>query len=86
VDIGVARLAPAIAAFRRAAQDFGRAPDALEITLAVMQAPDADMLKRLRDLGIHRATIGVGTGNWDQPHKIMPMIEQFAKIIPALAS
>jgi probable F420-dependent oxidoreductase len=86
VDIGVARLAPAIAAFRRAAQEFGRDPDALEITLAVMQAPDADMLKRLRDLGIHRANIGVGTGNWDQPHKIMPMIEQFAKIIPALAN
>ena len=85
VDIGLAALEQQIAAFRAAAREFGRDPDALEITLAVMRAPDADMLKRFRDLGIHRANIGVGVENWNQPGKVMPMIERFARIIPDLA-
>ena len=85
VDIGLTALARQIAVFRAAAREFGRDPDALEIALVVMRTPAADMLKRFRDLGIHRAIIGVGVENWDRPHQTMPMIERFARVIPELA-
>ena len=41
-------------------------------------------IKRLRDLGVARANIGVGVENWGRPDTIIPMIEQFSKLIPAL--
>ena len=85
VDIGLTAVARQIATFRATAREYGRDPDALPISLVVMQTPDPDMLKRVRDLGIHRAIIGVGVENWDQPHQTMPMIERFARIIPELA-
>lgn len=85
VDIGMGKPEKAIAAFRRQVADFGRDPDAVEITVGVMRTPTADSLKRLRDLGVHRANIGVGEENWDKPEVVMPMIEEFAKLIPQLA-
>jgi hypothetical protein len=49
-----------------------------------MDTTDLDKLKRYRDLGIERATIGVAVDTWDQPELVMPMIDRFAEIIPAL--
>jgi hypothetical protein len=43
-----------------------------------------DILKRYRDLGIARVTIGVSTENWGKPEVVMPMIEKFSKIITEL--
>ncbi len=85
VDIGLGDAAKSISAFRRAVADFGRDPDSVEITLGIMETPTADLLKRYRDLGVHRANIGVGVENWDKPGVIMPMIETFARLIPDLA-
>ena len=59
-------------------------PDDVEITLVVMAPVTADLLKSYRDLGIARCNIGVGMENWDRPEVVMPMIETFAKLIPAL--
>ena len=62
----------------------GAHPDDVEITMVAMGEITADLLKRYRDLGIHRVNIGVGMENWNKPEIIMPMIEQFSKIIPEL--
>ncbi len=85
VDIAMPDLAGSIAAFRKMVAGFGRNPDALEITLVTMQTPTEDTLKRYRDLGIHRVTLGVGVDNWDKPELVLPMIERFARLIPELA-
>ena len=52
----------------------------------VVMAPNitADLLKSYRDMGIDRCIIGVGMENWDKPEIVMPMIEQFSKLIPEL--
>jgi hypothetical protein len=50
-----------------------------------MATPDFDTLKRYRDLGIHRVNIGVSVDLWDKPEAVMPMIERYAEVIPALA-
>ncbi len=84
VDVALQDVAAEIRKFRQAVADFGRAPDAVEITLAVMNTPTADLLKRYRDLGVARVNIGVGIENWDRPEVIMPMIEEFADLIPQM--
>ena len=84
VDVVMPDVGEGIAAFHQAVKDFGRNPDDVEITMVAMGEITADLLKRYRDLGIHRVNIGVGMENWNKPEIIMPMIEQFSKIIPEL--
>lgn len=76
---------------KRGVEDFyaqvrsaGRDPSEVEITLVVMAPVTADLLKSYRDIGIHRCNIGVGMENWDKPEIVMPMIEEYAKLIPEL--
>ena len=84
VDVAMPDIAQGIADFRQAVSDFGRKPDDVEITMVVMSTPTADLLKRLQDLGVARVNIGVGMENWDKPDRVMPMIEEFSRLIPAL--
>lgn len=84
VDVAMPDMAQDIKNFRQMVSDNGRDPDAVEITLVVMSPVTADLLKSYRDMGVHRCNIGVGMENWDKPEIVMPMIEQFSKIIPEL--
>lgn len=84
VDVVMPDVAEGIAAFHQSVKDHGRRPEDVEITMVAMGQLSADLLKRYRDLGIHRVNIGVGMENWDKPEIIMPMIEKFSKIIPEL--
>ncbi len=84
VDVAMPDIPAGIADFRRQVAEFGRDPDAVEITLVVMAPVTADLLKSYRDMGIHRCNIGVGVENWDKPEIVMPMIETFSKIVPEL--
>jgi probable F420-dependent oxidoreductase len=84
VDVALPDVAQAIADFRQRVRDNDRNPDEVEITLVVMSQVTADLLKSYRDMGIDRCNIGVGMQNWDKPEIVMPMIERFAKLIPAL--
>ena len=61
-----------------------RDPDDVEITLVVMSPVTADLLKSYRDLGVHWCNIGVGMENWNKPDIMMPMIEEFSRLIPEL--
>jgi probable F420-dependent oxidoreductase len=84
VDVAMPDIKADIAAFRAQVSEFGRDPDAVEITLVVMAPVTADLLKSYRDLGVHRCNIGVGMENWDKPDVVMPMIEEFSRLIPEL--
>lgn len=84
VDVAMPDVAAGIADFRRQVSEAGRDPDQVEITLVVMAPVTADLLKSYRDMGIQRCNIGVGVENWDRPEIIMPMIEEFARLIPQL--
>lgn len=84
VDVAMQDVAQDIKNFRQLVRDNGRDPTTVEITLVVMSPVTADLLKSYRDMGIDRCNIGVGMENWDKPEIVMPMIEQFAKIIPEL--
>lgn len=84
VDVAMPDVAVAIKEFRQLVRDYGRDADAVEITLVAMGEISSDLLKRYRDLGIHRVNIGVGMENWDRPEIIMPMIEQWSTMIDQL--
>ena len=65
-------------------RSFGRDPDAVEITLQAMLHPSLDDLKRYRDAGIARVNIGVSVDLWDKPEAMLPMIDEYAALIPKL--
>jgi probable F420-dependent oxidoreductase len=84
VDVAMQDIRKDIANFRQMVRDNSRNPDVVEITLVVMAPVTADLLKSYRDMGVDRCNIGVGMQNWDKPEIVMPMIEQFSRIIPEL--
>ena len=84
VDVAMPDVEQGIKAFRQQVSDFGRDPDAVEITMVAMGEITTDLLKRYQDMGIARVNIGVGMENWDKPEIVMPMIEEFSKLIPSL--
>ncbi len=84
VDVALPDIEADIAAFRARVAGFGRDPDAVEITLVILAPVTADLLKSYRDMGVHRCNIGIGVENWDKPEVVMPMIEEFSRLIPDL--
>ncbi|MEH6590641.1 MAG: TIGR03619 family F420-dependent LLM class oxidoreductase [Halioglobus sp.] len=84
VDIAMRDMKTDIASFRARVQAFGRNPDDVEITVVVMAQVTADLLKSYRDMGVDRCNIGIGMENWEKPDIVMPMIEEFSKLIPQL--
>ncbi len=84
VDVALPDVKSALASFRQLVAEQGRDPDAVAINLQIMDTTDLDKLKVYRDLGIERATIGVAMELWNQPEAVMPMIDEFARVIPEL--
>jgi len=84
VDVALPDVKAALESFKQLVAEQGRDPDSVAINLQIMDTTDLDKLKVYRDLGIERATIGVAMDLWDQPEAVMPMIDEFARIIPEL--
>ncbi|MEM9254601.1 MAG: LLM class F420-dependent oxidoreductase [Pseudomonadota bacterium] len=84
VDVAMPDIKQGIEDFREAVRRADRDPDDVEITMVVMAPVTADLLKQYRDFGVHRCNIGVGMENWEKPEIVMPMIEEFSKLIPEL--
>ena len=84
VDVAMGDVQGAVTAFREEVQRAGRKPDSVRINIQIMDTANLDKLKRYRDMGIERATVGVAVDMWDKPDQVMPMIDRFAEIIPAL--
>lgn len=84
VDVAMPDIAQGIKDFRQKVSDFGRKPEDVEITMVAMGELTTDLMKRYQDMGIDRVNIGVGMENWDKPDIVMPMIEEFSGLIPAL--
>lgn len=86
VDVAMGEVAETVASFREEVKQAGRDPDDIEINIQIMDTSNLDRLKEYRDIGIQRATIGVSMDLWDKPEAMLPMIDDYAKVIPHLAS
>lgn len=84
VDLVLEDVGAAVQHFRGLVRAAGRDPAALEITLQAMVPPDLDTLKRYRDIGIDRVTVGVSVDLWDKPEATLPMIDRYGDYIRAL--
>ncbi len=85
VDVAMGDVASTLEAFREEVKEAGRNPDEIEINIQIMDNRNLDKLKEYRDMGVQRATIGVSTELWDQPDAVMPLVDEYARIIPELA-
>ncbi len=84
VDVAMGDVASTLASFREEVKDAGRSPEDVEVNIQIMDIANLDKLKEYRDMGIQRATIGVSMDLWDKPEAMMPMIDNYAKVIPEL--
>jgi len=85
VDVAMGDVETTLNEFREEVRAAGRDPEEIEINIQIMDTANLDRLKAYRDMGIRRATIGVSMDLWDKPEAVMPMIDQYARIIPELA-
>ena len=86
VDVAMGDVAKTLEHFREEVRQAGRDPAEVETNIQIMDTGNLDKLKHYRDLGIQRATIGVSMDMWDKPGEVMPMIDRYAHIIPALGA
>ena len=86
VDVAMGDVQTTLNEFREEVKAAGRSPEDIEINIQIMDTSNLDRLKEYRDMGIQRATIGVSMDLWDKPEAVMPMIDQYAKVIPELAA
>ncbi|PLW68947.1 LLM class F420-dependent oxidoreductase [Pseudohalioglobus lutimaris] len=86
VDVAMGDVAETLAAFREEVKEAGRDPSEIEINIQIMDTSNLDKLKEYRDMGVQRATIGVAMDLWDKPDAVLPMIDQYADVIPQLKS
>ncbi len=84
VDVALGNVTQSVQGFREEVREAGRDPGEVEINIQIMDTSNLDKLKEYRDLGIQRATIGVSMDLWDKPEAVMPMIDEYAKVIPDL--
>ncbi|WP_417518662.1 LLM class F420-dependent oxidoreductase [Minwuia sp.] len=73
----------AIEDLRRRAEEAGRDPDAIELSIFGQVGINEDLLKRYRDLGIGRTVIGVPTS---RPEKVEEVLDRYASVLPDLAA
>ena len=66
-----------IAMLRRQAQDSGRDPEAIEVTVFGSR-PDADLIQRLESDGVQRAIFTLPSAEKDE---VMPIIDECARLI-----
>ena len=66
-----------IAMLRRQAQDSGRDPDAIEVTVFGSR-PDADLIQRLESDGVQRAIFTLPSAEKDE---VMPIIDECARLV-----
>lgn len=81
VDIALDDVGGALRNFRNQLIEAGRDPDKVEVSLQAMNPPELDTLKRYRDLGITRVTVGVSVELWNKPEAVLPMIDRYGEFI-----
>lgn len=84
-DAAFRDLPSALADFRHRAEDAGRDPAALDLTIMAWGEPSANRLARYRDMGFTRVVIGGGRRDGDDPSSAVPFLDRYAATVGELA-
>jgi probable F420-dependent oxidoreductase len=85
IDVSLGDVARRLGRFRQAAEEAGRDPAGIAITLVTFGDPDPATLAGYRDLGVERAVVGSGRKGWDDPGTTLPCLDRYAAVISELA-
>jgi len=83
VDSRVEDLPAAMAELRRDAEEAGRDPASVPISVFCADPPSPELLLRYRDMGAARAVIVVPVGPVD---RVLPFLDQYASLFPQLSA
>ncbi|BBW99932.1 LLM class F420-dependent oxidoreductase [Mycolicibacterium moriokaense] len=83
-DAAFGDVSQALSDFRRRAEDAGRDPATLDLTIMAWGDPSANRLSRYRDLGFNRAVIGGGRRDGNDPSTTLPFLDRYAAMIDEL--
>jgi probable F420-dependent oxidoreductase len=84
MDVGLGDVPKKVGLFRRAAEDAGRDPHTIPITIVTFGDPRLADLATYRDLGIERVVVGATRTGWDDPATILPFLDTCASMMSEL--
>jgi probable F420-dependent oxidoreductase len=85
MDVALGDVAKKLGRFRAAAEEAGRDPAAIPITIVAFGDPEMATLSHYRDLGVERVVVGGGRKGWDDAATTMPFLDRYAELVPELA-
>lgn len=83
-DAAYRDLHAALEDFRRRAEDAGRDPAELDLTVMAWGDPSQSRLTRYRDLGFTRVVLGGGRRDGNNPSSTLPFLDRYAPMLSLL--
>lgn len=83
-DAAYRDLPAALEDFRRHAEDAGRDPAELDLTVMAWGDPSQSRLTRYRDLGFTRVVLGGGRRDGNDPSSTLPFLDRYAPMLSEL--
>lgn len=85
MDAALGDVARKVRRFRDAAEQAGRDPARIPITMVIFGDPSRAALDAYRDLGVERVVIGAARTGWEDPATILPFLDEWAPAVAELA-
>ncbi len=85
-DAAFRDVATALADFRRKAQEAGRDPDTLDLTIMAWGDPKLEKLAAYRDMGFNRVVLGGGRRDGNDPSTTLGFLDRYAAMVDELRS
>ena len=79
-------MASALADFRGTAEEAGRDPATLDLTIMAWGDPSLELLATYRELGFNRVVVGGGRRGGNDPSTTLPFVDRYAAMVDELRS
>ena len=83
-DAAFRDVARALTGFRQTAEEAGRDPATLDLTIMAWGDPKLEVLARYRDLGFNRVVVGGGRRGGNDPSTTLPFLDRYAPMVEEL--